>query len=202
MTDLLDPVFEAQQRGAVVGMVPLARFDFKSGQKRYWPGFSPITLSGEVWTGTGDLATLSPIGGGPGQAVEEIVFTLFGGDDLLAHISEDEEESVGRDVEVLFHCFDVRRTNELGNWVEYAPLAAPITMFVGRLGPMTVKRTRPVDGRATRTVEVRAQNLFINRARAPFQFFSDRDQKARAPGDNIFVRVSQYSEGTVKWPQF
>lgn len=209
MSDPFDELIDAANQGAVVGLVPLVRFDFVSGPKRYWPGFSPITLAGEEWIGTGDVGAISPISGGPGQTVDEMVFTLFGDagdedrDGILDHLEEDEAETVGREVEVLFHPFDVRLKNDAGNWTEYAPLAEPFTMFVGRMGPLKVKRERGTrDTPGTRIIEVRAQNMFVLRARPVFQFFSDRDQKARHPGDQIFSRLSVYSEGTVKWPRF
>jgi hypothetical protein len=198
-------VIEAQLDGATVRAAHMALFDFKTEPKRLWPGFGDLLLpSGLRFEGIGSLGTLSSISAGPGGAVEEITASLFGDETILARIEDDAEESVGRELTVYLQFFDIRKTDEAGNWVEWAPLDEPLTMFVGRMGPLKVKREPPGDGSsASRIVSVSAQNILVNRARPSFSFFSDRDQKARGDGtDNIFLRVSQYSEGTVRWPIF
>lgn len=199
-----DAVIEAQLAGAVVRCSPLVEFDFVSGAKRVWPGFGPVIAGGKTWEGVRGLGTMSPITSGVGGAVEEMTFSLFGDTQLLGHLSEDAEESDGREVNVWLQFFDLRQRNEAGEWVEWETLSDPLAMFWGRMGPLRVTMSEPNgEGRRGRIVSVSAQSAFINRARPPFQFFSDRDQKARTDGeDNIFVRVPDYVEGTVRWPQF
>ena len=89
--------------------------------------------------------------------------------------------------------------------VDWTPLSDPVSLFWGRMGPLTVEMTPPdSNGQRSRVVSVPAQSAFVNRARPPLAFFSDRDQKARDPSgtDNIFLNIAKYSEGTVRWPQF
>lgn len=199
-----DPIIEAQLDGAVVRAAHVATFDFRTEPMRLWPGFGDLDLSGLRFQGIGKMGTISPIVAGPGGAAEEVTATLFGDEELLEDIEGDATASIGRELTIGLQFFDLRQTDASGNWVEWQPLGPLLTMFVGRMGPLTITRQPPGDGSsATRTVSVSALNILLNRARPAFQFFSDRDQKSRTDGtDNMFLRVSQYSEGTARWPQF
>lgn len=198
------PLIDAQLAGATVRCAYLVFLDFKSGPVRLWPGFGDLTIGGYTYRGIGNLGALSTITAGPGGAVDEITATLFGDSTILANLEADAAESAGQNLEVLLAFFDIRQTDEMGNWVDWAPFPDPLSLFVGRMGPMTVKRQPPdlERGGATRIISVPAQSILVNRARPSFQFFSDRDQKSRSPTDNIFLRVSQMSEGSVRWPVF
>lgn len=198
-----DAVIEAQLSGGVVRAAPLVHFDFLSGPVRVWPGFGPLDAGGEHWQGIGDLGAMSPITAGSAGAIDEMKFSLFGDEEMLGHIEEDAEEASGREVNVWLQFFDVRQMDEAGNWVDWQPLSDPLSLFWGRMGPLGVQRTPPGDdGRATRVISVSAQNAFLNRSRPAFAWFTDRDQKSRSPGDNMFILVSQLTEGTVRWPKF
>lgn len=198
-----EAAIEAQLSGGVVRASPLVHFDFRSGAVRVWPGFGPLDAGGYRWQGIGNLGSMSPVTAGSGGAIEEISFSLFGDETMLATIEEDAEEASGREVNVWLQFFDIRQEDEAGNWVEWQPLSDPLVLFWGRMGPLAVQRTPPgEDARASRIVSVSAQNAFLNRSRPAFAWFTDRDQKSRAASDNMFVRVSQLTEGTVRWPQF
>ncbi len=203
MADFSETI-EAQLRGAIVRVTPLVSFDFKSGFKRLWQGAGTLDAGGEEWQGIGSLGSMSPIQSGPRGAVEEVGITLFGDEGLLANIEADADESVGREVNIYLQFFDVRQTDEAGNWVDWQPLDDMISMFWGRMGPLSVKRqAASADGRGSRVISVTVQNALVNRQRPPFSFFSDHDQKARgATDDDIFIRISEFSEGTVRWPIF
>lgn len=199
-----DDLIQAQLDGNTVRAAYLVYFDFRSGPVRGWPGFGNLSIAGLTYQGLGNLSVLSPISAGPGGAVEEITLSLAGSDALLANLRSDNTESVGRELSVFLQFFDIRRFDELGNWVDWQPLSTPLSLFVGRMGPLSVKRQPPdpENGGATRVVSVSAQNILVNRARPPFQFYSDRDQKARSPDDNMFLRISRYAENPTRWPTF
>ena len=197
-------IIEAQLSGATVRVTSLVSLDFKSGMVRLWQGAGWLDAGGFPWRGVGELGAMSPTQSGPRGAVEEIEMSLFGGDTLLANIEADADESVGREVNVYLQFFDIRRTDADGNWVDWNPLDDMISMFWGRMGPMSVKRQAASEqGRGSRVVSITVQNALVNRQRPPFGFFSDRDQKARGrTTDDIFIRIPEFSEGTVRWPQF
>ena len=198
-----DDLIEAQLDGATIRASHLVRFDFRSGPKRLWHGFGDLMAAGEVWQGLGDMGQISAIQSGPGQAAEEMTFTLFGSEGLLVNLADDAEESAGRAVEVFLQFFDIRQVDAAGAWVDWQPLSSPLAMFYGIMGPLTASRTEAsAEAPAIRSVSVAAVNAFWNRSRPPLAYFSDRDQKARSPYDNMFARVSAYSDGTVAWPQF
>ena len=198
-----DDLIEAQLAGATVRTSQLVRFDFRSAPMRLWHGFGDLVAAAEVWQGLGDMGQISAIQSGPGQAAEEMTFTLFGSDGLLANLADDAEESAGRTVEVFLQFFDIRQADAAGAWVDWHLLSSPLAMFYGIMGPLTASRTgASAEVPAMRSVSVPAVNAFWNRSRPALAYFSDRDQKARSPDDNMFARVSAYSDGTVAWPQF
>lgn len=201
----LDTRILAQLAGPLVRCASLARFDFKSGEKRLWPGFGDLVVNGETWQGLGNLGQISQVSAGPGQTIEELVLTLFGDDTIISHFTSDAEEAVGRAVRAYFQFFEVRQTDEAGNWVDWAPIGGdPLQFFWGRMGPLFVDR--PVQtggGRATRAISTRAANAFINRRKPPFGLYSDRDQRGRTNNtDNLFVHASSMASATVNWPVF
>ena len=197
-------LIEAQLRGATVRATPLVSFDFKSGMKRLWSGAGTQEAGGHKWQGIGALGSMAPIQSGPRGAVEEIEFSLFGEAGLLDKIEADVDESVGREVNVYLQFFDVRKTDEAGIWVDWQPLDEMISMFWGRMGPLSVKRQAAgVDRRGSRVVSVTVQNALVNRQRPQYGYFSAADQKARGrDGDNIFILMPEFSEGTTRYPQF
>lgn len=203
-----EPAIRAQLAGAAVRAAPLVAFDFRSRMTRLWPGFGPLEAGGYTWEGLGNLGALSQINTGISGSVDEITFTLAAPAEALAYFNDDAEESNGREVSVYLQFFDIRRTDEAGNWVDWLPLGDPLAMFVGTMGPLKVQRDRaePAGGRPSRVMSVIASNGFVNRSRPAYAYYSDRDQKARNaiagnPDDNFFVNASR-TIYTVPWPVF
>jgi hypothetical protein len=197
---------EAQLSGATVRAASLVMFDFVSGPVRVWPGFGPLVTGGETYQGLGNLGLISAFSAGPGQVVEEMTFQLFADEATLGHFSDDAEESAGREANVYMQFFEIRKEDAIGNWVEWQPLDAPFQVFWGKMGPLTAERPEadenPMDARLTRALSVTASNAFTNRARPAFGFYTDRDQKARHPGDNMFINAYQMADKRVRWPKF
>ncbi len=137
---IFSELIEAQLDGATIRDAALVKFDFKSGVQRLWQGAGILDAGGHEWQGIGDLGTIAPIQSGPRGAVEEITLTIFGDAALLARINDDADESVGREAEVFLQFFDVRQTDEVGNWVDWQPLDEMISLFWGRMGPFVIKR--------------------------------------------------------------
>ena len=99
--------------------------------------------------------------------------------------------------------FDVRRVDQSGSWVDWQPIDELITVFFGKMGPLSVSRQASADGRGSRTVSVTVQNSLVNRRRPAFGYYTDQDQKARhSETDSIFIKMAEFSEGTTPWPVF
>lgn len=200
-----DALIQAQLSGVTVRGCNLAVFEFKSGTVRLWPGFGDLVIAGDVFKGNGSMAALSTISAGVGGAVVEVVASLYGDAAIIANARADNDEATGRIFRVLFQFFDIRQFDEAGNWVEWQPIGSPLSLFVGRMAPLKVKRTAPdpARGGATNVISAPAQSVLLNRARPPFKFYSDRDQKSRTDGtDNMFLRISKYADATAPWPTF
>lgn len=198
-------LIESQIAGSQIRVAPLALFDFKSGPVRLWQGFGDVVIDGFTWQGIGNMAQITNIESGIGQAATELTFQLYGSQGLLDNIEADSEDSQGREVTVYFQFFDTRTKDEGGNWVDWSPLDDPIAIFNGIMGPLQISRQPPNEAGVTeRTITVRAVNAFLNRSRPRFSFFSDLDQKGRSGSDDdqIFSRIAAYSDGTIAWPSF
>lgn len=197
----------AQIRGAHVRLADLVRFDFASGEVRLWSGFGDLTVDGEVWQGIANLGQVSAISAGPGEAIEELTYTLFGDTRILEKFQSDAAESAGREARHYLQFFDVRQFDDQGNWVDWDPLDSPFQLFWGRMGPLIASRPIGDPGSIearTRTISVRAANAFINRRKPAHGFYSHRDQLARSQNNNdtLFVNASRMASITVRWPDF
>lgn len=198
-------LIEAQLNGASVSFVELVRFAFKSGEVRLHQGFGVfIDGNGERQQGIGTLGQMSAISAGPGQAIEEMTFTLAADAAILANIEADADEAAGQEVIRYIQFCDVRAVNEAGTPVHYAPLDAPFAVFWGKMGAPKVGRSkldRGARGAAVRTISISAVNAFVNRRKPPFGFFSHRDQLARGDGtDNVFINISRMANAKATWP--
>lgn len=199
----LDPIIEAQLAGLTVRYADLVRFFFKSGEMRLFQGYGRlIDGNGEEWMGIGRLGTISGQQGGPGGSAEELTLSLSGDERLNAYFKEDNEATAGQTAVRYMQFFDVRQTDENGNWVEWKPLGPPLEIFSGTMSPLMSDRA-PVSGSAAaaRLLSVKVINLFFNRRKPPHGYWSHRDQLARTDGtDNIFQEVSRMVNATVRWP--
>lgn len=201
-------VIAAQLRGATVRCADLVRFDFLAGEKRYWPGFGPFTdRNHETWEGVGNVGTVSGVTSGPGQAMDELTFALFGDDTMMEKFQESVNETAGREAFLYQQFFDVRQFDESGNWVDWLPLDEPMVTFWGTMGPLIIDRPLQEpggQGTRTRAVSIHVVNAFKNRRRPAYSYYSHRDQLARSSdgNDQIFVNASRMASVTVRWPKF
>lgn len=192
-----DDLIEAQLAGAHLSVAALVTFDFKSGPVRLWSGTGDLAAAGETWQGIGELGQMSAITAGTGLAAEEVDFSLFGSEGLLANLAADAEEAAAREVTVRLQFFRIAGVDV------HAPIDETIIAWAGTMGPLTAAIAAPAsaDAQGVRSVSVTAVNAFSNRNRPAFAFYSDRDQKALVSSDdNIFVRMATYAAASVAWP--
>lgn len=188
-----DPAIEAQISGQVVRLSVLTEFRFVSATWRLWLGFGTLTLAdGSKWVGIGNQGVRSPITSGTGLAVDEVTYSLFGGDELLANIADDADEANGQEVIDYLQFFAE----------DWSLLGEPFEVWRGVMGPLTVRWEKAEVGeQRRRVVSVRAQNAMTNRRRPVHSFYTEGDQQARSSGDNIFAGMSQ-ARIKIVWPKF
>lgn len=192
----MDERIIAQLTGQVVSYRELVRFMFKSGEVRLHPGFGAfVDGSGERWEGLDGLGQMSAISAGPGQPIEEMLFSLTATAGMLATLESDADEAAGR---------EVFRYAQFCDPSTYAPISTAFQTFWGKMGALKVDRPKVDSGNpngAQRIITVSAVNAFVNRRKPPFGFFSHRDQQARTDGtDNIFINASRMANATAVWP--
>lgn len=192
---------EAQRDGPLIRKTALVFFDFKSQPVRVFAGFGRLRARGYEWQGLGRLGQLTYSGAGLAGIVEEMTFSLAASEEMLTFADEDadNDETIGRDVEVWIQSFDVVPERD------WQLLGDPLLYFWGKMGPIAIDRqVAEDDGQVIRTIEVTAQNAMLNFARPPHSFFSDTDQKARSSdgADNICLRMPEFVDGSVLWPRF
>jgi hypothetical protein len=193
---------EAQLNGATVRCTYLVEFAFKSETMRLWPGFGPLEADGKTWQGIGNMGRISALRQASTQKISEITASLFGDDTLLERIAEAIDETDGREIRIFEHWFEVRQFDEDGNWIEWDPIGTPASLFRGTMGPPKIEMQPVRPGEApVRIVSVSAQDPLVNTRRPAFGYWSDRDQQARSPGDNMFKMMSRVSR-IVAWPSF
>lgn len=174
--------------GQTVRIGTLVEFDFLSGTERYWTGMRTITAGGQTWTGGGILTAVSEISLGPGLRSDPVTFTFSG---LSAAIEgkafAQSSQVYGREVQVFGQVFDA-------NW---QPLDSPWNRFWGEMDTMT----ETIEGEIS-TIELRAEDIALDKSRAPNGLFSHRDQVQRHATDKGLIRVAISATNTfsMNWP--
>ena len=166
----------------------LVHLDFKSGPMRVWTGFGSIETGGYTWSGLGELGKVGAIEIPANGNAPTVTFTLSGvAPGMIAKALSARDETYDRDVVVYLQHFDET----------WAPVDGPIPLYFGRMDVMKARAT----SQTTRVVEVTAEWLFSRRTIPAFAYLSDRDQKARVPGDLGAAFVSSMQSKTVIFPR-
>lgn len=178
----------AAARGQTVRIAVLAFFDFVGDPRWYWIGSGPLrTADGQVWEGTGSLATISGLATPIGTTAPSATFGLSGVDARVAALARKQSSTVkGREVRVYVQFY----TDDL------ALLDAPVEVWSGDLDLMTYE----VHDDGTYSVTVTAESPWANRSKAPYGFLNDTDQQARFPGDRGLELVGSLPGKAINWP--
>lgn len=184
----LSAVQAAAAAGLTVRPAVLAHFDFLGQPGWYWMGNGPlITADGQVWDGTGAMASIDGLNVPIGTTADVATFTLSGVDMRVAALARQQSALVkGRDVQVLVQFY----TDEWG----LADL--PVNIWGGTLDVMTYLALG--DGKFA--VSVTAEGEWASRNKPPFGFLNDTDQQARFPGDRGLELVGSLPNKAINWP--
>jgi hypothetical protein len=189
---------DAYLAGRSVGVAPLVFMDFVEAPRRWWAGFGTLpTLDGNSWQGTGSLITIDGLQEDVGTVATPMTFTLSGVDAEIVTLARNASSRVkGRRVVVYLQFFDI--TSDNAGVAPWAPLDQPDAIKVGVMDQMRVI----AEGPSSRSIIVTAEGLWTGRNRPSFGLYTDRDQKARFPGDRGLEQVSDLVNKTIRWPIF
>lgn len=179
----------ALQQAQVVRVMRLVRLDFASETIRVHQGAGPLrTADGAVWSGIGQLGTISdieravvPSNGGPS-------LTLSGVDPgLIAKTMAASDEVKGRPVAI----FDQHFNDDLGL------LDAPLAIWVGLMDRMSIQ-----DDGDTAAITVSTVTLLYNRRRPAFGYLNAASQRRLYPNDGGADQLSRLVQATERWPAY
>lgn len=173
--------------GPVARLALLAWFDFEDDPRWYWTGFGPLrTSDGQLWEGTGELATISGLAQPLGTVAQQVTFALSGVSAHVAALAKRQSDRVkGRDCAVFIQIFN-----------EDLSLRGPRRhVWSGSLDVMTYKGS---DG--VYTVELTAESIWAGRRKPAFGYYTDADQQARFAGDYGCQFVASLPGKTITWP--
>ncbi len=173
--------------GPVARLALLAWFDFEGDPRWYWTGFGDLQSSdGQVWEGTGEVASISGLAMPLGTSAQQVSFALSGVSARIAAMARQQSAKVkGRDCAVFIQIF-----NE--DWSLRGPRRH---VWSGAMDVMTYNGS---DG--VYTVELSAENIWAGRRKPAFGFYTDADQQARFAGDRGCEFVGSLPGKTIYWP--
>lgn len=190
----------AMLKGRTVRMAHMVELDFDTtsgfAPAYLWNGSRDIVSGGKTWVGMRQLGSITGLDETVNGVATEIKAGLSGVDAALMQlaVSENKAHYVGRLLRVWLQFFDA-------DFQMPAPLDEPYARAAGLMDGMEVSRQQRDDGATVRTVSVTASNIFAGRRQSPYGYWTDRDQKARHPGDRglEFVTQLQSAEIPIPW---
>ncbi len=175
---------------------PLIAFDFADGEEDYWGGDWDLVSGGKTWKKLGGLLGIDGIDQAASLESSMMTFTLSGVQrpgaptDWLTFIaSGDRSNYVDRLVTVYAQFWDE----------DWQPLDTPKALKVGLMASVAVSRVR-VEKSYKRSVSLSANNVFYGRSIPSSAFYTDRDQKKRAPGDLFMEKVAALIDTEIPQP--
>lgn len=175
--------------GRTVRASLLVFFDFLEDPMRVWPGSGPLIAGGYEWSGLGEIGSIEGLEQAIGTVAPTTTFNLSGVSPEIVTLARQSSDRVkGRAAVVYIQFFDA----------EWQPLDQPYAVWTGVLDQMKYMASGP----SQRTVTVSAEGLWTNRRRPKYGLYTDRDQKARFPGDRGLELVTTLASKAVFWPKY
>jgi hypothetical protein len=168
----------------------LAFFDFVDEPMRLWDGVGVIDIDGYEWQGSGQMGSISPIKLSENDTGDKLEFGLSGVTPTIVALAQQSEARVrGRSV-----------------WLYLQTLSTETLQPVGAkrfLTRMVMDRLAyKAHGPSDRTVRLTSETIWTSRNSAAYSFWSDRDQKARYPGDRGAEFIPKLVHYKAPWPTF
>ncbi|MGH1376695.1 MAG: hypothetical protein ACRBCK_10135 [Alphaproteobacteria bacterium] len=150
---------------------------------RFWSGIGHITVDGNVYTGSGNLLSLSDITETQKIEAQGIAIELNGIPNSMISVAENEDYQ-GRDVKVKFAALD-----NFG-----VVVADPITIFSGKADVMEI-----TDARDKCKIKMTVESDMIALFRSNERRRTPEDQKRTYPNDTFFDSVAGLQSKQVIW---
>jgi len=188
---------EAHLQGREVGAALLCHMDFRETPRRWWGGFGPLAAGDEEWQGTGALIQIDGLEQPIGTTAPKTTFTLAGVDAEIVRLARQASDRVkDRRCTVYVQFFDISPDD--ASVMPWATLDAPFAIWSGQMDQLVYGAQGP----SVRSLTLTAESLWVNRRRAPYGLYTDRDQNYRYPGDRGLEQVSDLVSKVVRWPVF
>lgn len=163
--------------------ITLVKFAFDSGDLDLWDGTGDITWSGDVYTGAGNLLSISAVTETEELVANGVEFTLSGMPASLISTALSEDYQ-GRPVSMWRGALDANR----------AIIADPILIFSGNMDKMPIR-----DSGDTATVSVIVESQLRSLTRPSPRKWTSMDQKAIHPADKGFDELAQIQDNPIIW---
>jgi hypothetical protein len=179
----------AQAAGREVILDSLVEFDLTTGPMRLWTGSGILNFEGHEWIGSGVLGSISAMPFGENDAADKVTFQLSGVTPELVTASNNTESVRGRAVTICGLFFDAATSQPLDSKFLIRSLIMDTIGYRAK-------------GPAGRQITLTAETLWTARNLAAYSYWSDRDQKARFPGDRGCEFIPTLKNKKVTWPTF
>ena len=157
------------------GLTPVffVKFEFDSGDIRFWSGIGDKTFNAEIYTGSGDLLTIAPAEETQQLKATNANFNLSGIPSTIISLAMSEDYQ-GRFVNLWFAILDSSG----------AIVADPFLQFKGRMDVMNIQ-----DAGDTATITVSAESVLVDLERPKERRNTDEDHQLDNAGDKFFEFV-------------
>ena len=161
------------------------------GIGRYWEGGTGnLSAGGYVWTGTGDLTSISGIESAMAGQAPQVTLGLSGvSAQAVARMASSEIDVSGRTAQIFVQFYDEATLEALD---------APYSIYVGFMDVLSAKISGPTNS----AIQVTCEGLFTGRARPPWGYLSDRSQQGLYPGDTGLQQMAAMQFAAPFWPVF
>lgn len=159
--------------GKNVKLVGLFKFEFDSGDVRFWTGVGNITYNSEVYTGSGNLLSISEVSETMELKAKGVTFKLSGVNASIISLAYTENYQ-GRPATFFLAALDSSR----------AIISDPFIAFKGRMDVMD-----DFDDGKTATITLTVESHLIDLEKPNVRYYTDEDQQLEYPGDRFFEFV-------------
>jgi len=163
--------------------VILLKAQFDSGDVRFWSGIGEITFNSEIYTGAGNLLSISEMTETVDIEAKGAVFQLSGLNSSIISIALSEPYQ-GRIVSCYFGVLD-----DTG-----AIVGDAILLFSGRMDVLQIDETG-----STATLSMQAENKLIDLKKTKVRRYTPEDQRIAYPNDKGLEIVASLQDKEVTW---
>ena len=179
----IDPDVVAQLEAPQLRPIMLIKAEFDSGDLRFWTGVGEIMFNDEVYTGSGNLLSVSEIKEGVNIEAYGATFSLSGIPSSLLALALNEDYQ-NRPITLWFGVLDDN----------LQMISNPFILFKGKMDVMQIDESGE-----TASISIQAENRLIDLRRAKVRRYTPEDQKTEYPNDRGLDFVASLQELEVVW---